>query len=144
MKDFVKTNQTLILALVCLLSFAGVAGAQEDIAEKALQACQPEIDKFCSQVTPGDGRLLACFAAHEDKLSGKCEWALYEAMDQLESFVNAVAYLADSCWDDLEKHCGEVEMGEGRVAKCLLDHEGEVSPTCQQAMKDVELEVVEE
>jgi hypothetical protein len=119
MKDFVKTNQTLILALVCLLSFAGVAGAQEDIAEKALQACQPEIDKFCSQVTPGDGRLLACF-------------------------VNAVAYLADSCWDDLEKHCGEVEMGEGRVAKCLLDHEGEVSPTCQQAMKDVELEVVEE
>jgi hypothetical protein len=58
--------------------------------------------------------------------------------------MNAVAYLADSCWDDLVKHCGEVQMGEGRVAKCLLDNEGEVSAACKQAMKDVELEVVEE
>ena len=144
MKDFVKANHTLILALVCLLSFAGVAGAQEDIADKAMKACQPEIESFCSQVTPGDGRLLACFMAHEDKLSGKCGWALYEAMDELEEFMNAVAYLADACWDDLVKHCSEVQMGEGRVAKCLLDHEGEVSGACKQGIKDVELEVVEE
>ena len=67
-----------------------------------------------------------------------------EAMDELEEFMNALAYLADSCWDDLVKHCSEVQMGEGRVAKCLLDHEGEVSAACKQAIKDVELEVVED
>lgn len=144
MKDFVKANHFLILAVAFLLSLAAAAGAEEDIAEKVLTACQPEIESYCSQVTPGEGRLLACFVAHEDKLSGKCGWALYEAMDELDEFVNAVAYLADSCWDDLEKHCSEVEMGEGRVAKCLLDHQGEVSPDCKQAIKDVELEVVEE
>lgn len=144
MRDFVKANRISILALACLLSFAGVAGAQEDIADKAMKACQPEIENYCDQVTPGDGRLLACFMAHEDKLSGQCSWALYEAMDELEEFMNAIAYLADSCWDDLVKHCSEVQMGEGRVAKCLLDHAGEVSPTCKQAMKDVELEVLEE
>ena len=64
----------------------------------------------------------------------------YEVM----AFVNAVAYLADSCWDDLEKHCGEVEMGEGRVATCLLENEEKVAPACQQAIKDVELEVIED
>lgn len=144
MKDFVKASHILILVLTCLVAFAGVAGAQEDIVDKAMKACQPEIESFCDQVTPGDGRLLACFMAHEDKLSGQCGWALYAAMDELEEFMNAVAYLADSCWDDLVKHCGEVQMGEGRVAKCLLEHESEVAPACKQAIKDVELEVVEE
>jgi len=144
MKNLFKANHILILLLVSLLSVAGMAGAQEDIVEQALEACQPEIENFCSQVTLGDGRLLACFVAHEDKLSGECGWALYEAMDELEAFMNAVAYLAESCWDDIVEHCGEVQMGEGRVALCLLDHEGEVSPACKEAMNEVELEVIEE
>ena len=144
MKNCIRANRILILLLACLLSFAGLAGAQEGIVERALKACQPEIESYCSQVTLGDGRLLACFIAHEDKLSGQCSWALYEAMDELEAFMNAVAYLAESCWDDIVEHCGEVQMGEGRVALCLLDHEGEVSPACKEAMNEVELEVIEE
>ena len=144
MKNCIKANRILILALACLLSFAGLAGAQEDIVEQVLQACQPEIESYCSQVTLGDGRLLACFIAHEDKLSGQCGWALYEAMDELEAFMNAVAYVADSCWDDIVEHCSEVQMGEGRVAVCLLENESEVSPACKEAMDEVELEVIEE
>ena len=34
-------------------------------------------------------------------------------------------------------------MGEGRIASCLLEHQADVAPECQQAMADVELEVVE-
>lgn len=144
MKNHVKTTQISILLLACLVSFAGLAGAQEDIVDQALQACEPEIESFCSQVTPGDGRLLACFVAHEDKLSGQCGWALYEAMDELEAFMDAITFLAESCWDDIVEQCSEVEMGEGRVAKCLLDHEDDVSSACKGAMEEVELEVVEE
>jgi len=138
-----KANRTLILSLACLLSFAGLAGAQEDIVEQALEACQPEIEKYCSQVSPGEGRLLACFVAHEDKLSGQCGWALYEAMDELEAFMEAVAYVADSCWDDIVEYCSEVEMGEGRIAVCLLENKAEVSTACKEAMDEVELEVIE-
>jgi hypothetical protein len=144
MRNCIKTNHILILTLACLLSFAGLAGAEDTAVERALEICKPEIESYCSQVTPGEGRLLACFVAHEDKLSGQCDWALYEAMDELEAFINAVGYLAESCWDDMEEHCGEVELGEGRVAECLLDHKGEVSPACKEAMDDVELEVIEE
>ena len=29
--------------------------------------------KFCGQVTPGEGRLVLCMMAHEDKVSNKCD-----------------------------------------------------------------------
>lgn len=144
MNDTKMTKTILVATLVGLFALTGLAGAQENAVEQALETCKPEIDAYCSQVTPGEGRLLACFMAHEDKLSGQCGWALYAAMDELEAFMNAVAYLADSCWDDMEENCGEVQMGEGRVATCLLEHKEDVSETCQQAMDDVELEVVDD
>ena len=144
MKDFTKTNRILIVTLVGLLAVAGLAGAQDNAVEQALETCKPEIDAYCDQVTLGEGRLLACFMAHEDKLSGECGWALYNAMDELEAFMEALAYVAESCWDDMVEHCGEVQTGEGRVAECLLENKADVSSACSQAMDDVELEVVEE
>ena len=94
--------------------------------------------------TLGEGRLLACFYAHEDKLSGQCQWALYEGAAQLEMFAAAVTHVATECWDDLEKYCAEVELGEGRVGTCLLEHKAEVTDACRQAMDDVGMELVEE
>ena len=138
-----KTSSAMI-ALFLFLVVSGGAAGQEGAVDRVLEACQPEIETFCSQVTPGDGRLLACFVAHEDKISGQCGWAIYEAMDELEAFIAAIGYVADSCWDDLVEHCAEVEVGEGRVASCLLEHEDEVAAECKQAIQDVELEVVEE
>ena len=136
-------KRVLILAIVGL-AFAGMSVAQDDPVTTALNACQPEIETYCSQVTPGDGRLLACFFAHEDKLSGSCNWALYEASAALEAFVNAIAYVATECRDDLLEHCGDVQMGNGQVGVCLLEHEDEVSAGCQKAIADAELEMVEE
>ena len=56
----------------------------------------------------------------------------------------AVAHLARECRDDLVEHCGEVEIGEGRVAGCLLEHKEGVSKACRQAIEATGLEVVEE
>jgi hypothetical protein len=67
------------------------------------------------QVSLGEGRLLACFYAHEDKLSGQCQYALYSASAQLEQAVSALDYLATQCRDDILKLCAEVQVGEGRV-----------------------------
>ena len=138
-------KRTLLLATVGLaLLVAPNAGAQEEIIDNVMAACAPEIEAYCSQVTLGEGRLLACFYAHEDKLSGRCQYALYEGAAQLEQFAAAVTHLANACFDDVEKHCAEVELGEGRVGTCLLEHKAEVTDACRQAMDDVELEVVEE
>ena len=141
-----RTNRIPIMVAIVALALLPVARAVagEDVVEAALEACKPEIETYCSQVTPGDGRLLACFVAHEDKISGLCGWALYEAMEAFDAFATAVAYVATSCWDDITEHCAEVEMGEGRIATCLLESRDKVTPECQQAMEDVELEVVED
>ena len=135
----------LLVAIVgvVLLSAAG-AWAQESIVDNVKQACETEITTYCSQVTPGEGRILACFFAHEDKLSGRCQYALYEAAAELDAFAAAVTHVATECKDDLLKYCAQVELGEGRVATCLLDHKAELAANCQQAITDVGLEKVQE
>ena len=138
-------KRTLLLASVGIaLLVAPAAQAQEEIIDNVMAACAPEIEAYCSQVTLGEGRLLACFYAHEDKLSGRCQYALYEGAAQLEQFAAAVTHLATACFGDVEKYCAEVELGEGRVGTCLLEHKAEVTDACSQAMDDVQLEVVEE
>jgi len=138
-------KRNLLVAIVGMLLLAGTgAWAQDDIIEGVMKACEPEIKAYCSQVTPGEGRLLACFYAHGDKISARCEYALYEGAAALEQFANALTYLATSCHDDLITYCAQVELGEGRVATCLLGHKAEVTDACRQAIDDVGLEVVEE
>ena len=38
-------------------------------AEKLQAACGGDLSKYCSAVTPGEGRLIFCMMAYEDKLS---------------------------------------------------------------------------
>lgn len=137
-------RKTVLVLMAVIFLFGGAgASAEEDVVEAILEACQPEIEAYCSQVTPGDGRLLACFYAHGDKISPRCEYALYEGAAALEQFAAALTHLATECHDDLLKYCGEVEMGEGRVGTCLLEHKAEVTTACSQAIDDTGLEVVE-
>ncbi|HEY6094869.1 MAG TPA: cysteine rich repeat-containing protein [Gallionellaceae bacterium] len=36
------------------------------------------------------------------------------------------------CAEDAAKFCKGVEQGEGRIAKCMKEHENELSPACKQ------------
>jgi hypothetical protein len=137
-----RRNVLVIVVVGLMLSVSG-AWAQDEIIDGVIAGCEKEINTYCSQVTPGEGRMLACFYAHEDKLSGQCEYALYQGAAQLEQFAAAVTHVAIECSDDLEKFCAQVELGEGRVGTCLLEHKAEVSDACRQAMDDVELEAAD-
>ena len=125
----------LIAALTCV-SFAGTVSAQ-DIESDVKKGCKAEIESFCSQVTLGQGRLLACFYAHEDKLTGQCQYALYNAAAQLEHAVSALNYVAGQCEDDIVANCAEVQLGEGRVVECLKSNPESVSAPCNQALSEV-------
>ena len=116
------------------------AWSQETLLEATTKACQSELENYCAQVTPGEGRLLACLYAHGDKLSGKCEYALYDAAAQLERAVAALTYLVNECADDLETHCQGVQAGEGRLLQCLDSKGEEVSQRCRSALADVGLQ----
>ena len=124
----------MVAAVFMLVSNANAA---EDIIESVAKGCEKELTSYCSNVTPGEGRVLACLYAHNDKLSGQCEYALYDAAVQLERFVAALSYLANECDADLEKFCSAVEAGEGRLLQCLDDNSKKISARCTQALKDV-------
>jgi hypothetical protein len=126
----------ILAAVAVLMTMSGNLFAQ-GIVETVQQGCAAEIESFCSQVSPGEGRLLACFYAHEDKLSGQCQYALYSASAQLDQAVSALDYVATQCQDDLMQHCANVQIGEGRVIECLQANKDVVSAACTQAVNDV-------
>jgi hypothetical protein len=116
------------------------AAMQGDLGTKVLEGCESELGQYCAGVTPGEGRMLACLYAYGDRLSGQCEFALYDAAARLERAIDAITYVASECRAELETHCANVEVGEGRVAQCLKDHASELSPGCKQALTDVGVE----
>jgi hypothetical protein len=115
------------------------ATAGQSLVDTVANGCKVEIEKYCVQVTPGQGRVLACLYAHEDKLSSKCEYALYDAAVQLERAVAALSYVANECDEDLDKYCASIAPGKGRLLDCLKKHDKQVSKRCKQAVKDVGL-----
>src|SRR5512139_2646284 len=127
----------LILGGLLLLVYPVMA--QEGLVETVVTGCKAELEKYCSNVTPGEGRVLACLYAYEDKLSGRCEYALYDAAVQLERAVAALSYVVNECSSDLKDHCASVAAGEGRLLQCLQKNDAHVSQRCKQARKDVSI-----
>jgi hypothetical protein len=123
--------------LPSLLNLSSAARAEQDILTSVKEGCEKELGSFCKDVTPGEGRILACLYAYEDKLSGRCEYALYDASTQLQHAVASLSYAANECKEDIEKHCSTVKAGEGRILACLKKSEKDLTARCKTAMKDV-------
>jgi hypothetical protein len=136
----------ICLVVCCIVAIVGgqvFAGPAEDMAmgliDSVKTGCEKELKTYCSDVTPGEGRVLACLYAREDKLSGRCEYALYDAAAQLERAVQALTYVANECGDDLKANCAGIKPGEGRLLQCLNKNDAKVSKRCKQALKDTGL-----
>ena len=71
-------RKSIVLAITgaALALGATSAFALEDIVESARVGCKTEIDTLCKDVTPGEGRVLQCLSAHQDKLSSRCVYAV--------------------------------------------------------------------
>jgi hypothetical protein len=132
-------KRIILLMVIGLMSLSQVAYAakQQGPVETFAKGCETELKTYCSEVVPGEGRVLACLYAHSDKISGRCEYAVYDAAAQLERIIASLAYMANECRDELETFCAEVPIGEGRVLECMEKNESKLSPRCKQAIEDV-------
>ena len=135
----VKKN-ILGVVLSMTLLFAAVSMANESILDSVVEGCMTELETYCKDVTPGQKRLLACLYSRNDKLSGKCEYALYDAAIQLERAVAALSYVVSECAEDLVDFCANVPAGEGRLLECLGENETKVSARCKDAIKQIVVE----
>ena len=54
--------------------------------------------------------------------------------------MTALAHGATECKSDIQKHCGTVKAGEGRVIECLEKQRDKLTKRCRTAMKDIGLD----
>jgi hypothetical protein len=132
-----KVMMGIMLSLVLLMALPAMA--EESLVKSVTEGCKAELEGYCKDVTPGNSRLLACIYAHGDKLSTKCEYALYDAAAQLERAVAALAYVTNECMDDLTQNCSNVAVGQGRLLECLNKNEKNISSRCKTALTEVGL-----
>lgn len=88
---------------------------------KALTACKGDFAKFCKDVKPGGGRLIACLKEHERELTPECKTAL-EAKKE--------AFLKNHpCAADMQKLCKDLK-GKKRMS-CMKENEKDLSEACK-------------
>jgi len=134
------TKKIIWVATAVAIFTGSSAMPQETLLDHLVTACESDLQNYCSQVTPGNGRLLHCMAAHEDKISGQCEYAFYQAATLLEQLSVAINYLAQECKTDIETHCSGVEIGDGKILACLTEHDEEIGESCKRAVSDTTAE----
>jgi hypothetical protein len=133
-------NIVLFPVVFCVVLLgSGSAFAGESPGETVAKGCDKEFTTYCKDVTPGEGRGLACLYAHNDKLSPKCEYALYDAAAQLQRALTVLTYVANECRTELVNFCSDIKPGEGRLLQCLDKNAAKVSPRCTAALKDTGL-----
>jgi len=71
-------KRLVVLGVFLALTASGVM-AQKPNGHPALNACKPDIARFCSNVPPGGGRIKECMKAHLQELSEPCKEALFQA-----------------------------------------------------------------
>lgn len=124
----------MAIALAASVSATTVRAEETSIASQVMDACETDIEQYCSTVTPGRGRLLACFVAHEDKLSASCVNRLYDLSDRLQALANSIGIIGRECGRELDTLCADVSAGEGRVLQCLDANFEEARSGCQAAL----------
>ncbi len=140
---------SICLGLAAATNLVGPAAAQSDVArlakdkaersvKKVLKDCEKELNSYCSQVTPGEGRLALCMMAHEDKISDTCFSSIFEFVDGIELGLSNLWRAADVCENDIEKNCASVQPGEGRIAQCLIEKKDMVSTPCKAELAGLE------
>jgi len=145
MRVLAKPGSLLLLAVLS----AGPASAQTDIGKTILEkltaritkletACAKDIKKYCSTVTPGEGRMIYCMQAHEDKISSKCAFELEDAATAIQTAAEALKVGVIACKAEINGVCGKIKPGEGRIATCLLENKSTASAGCAEAIAKVQ------
>ena len=125
------------LVAACLIAMGSIGLNAPAHGQDVIKACEADIKKYCSQVNLGDGRLLACMYAHEDKVTAQCDIAIADAADQLDWFLSRVRTAIAMCASDIEKHCANVEAGQGRIFVCLRLKRSQLSNDCKPVVDRV-------
>jgi hypothetical protein len=69
----------LRVVLIATLLCASEAAFSQELTAEQRSACMGDYEKFCKGTTPGGGRIIACLAKSNDKLTPACKKVLADA-----------------------------------------------------------------
>jgi hypothetical protein len=123
---------------------------------------QGDMQLLCSDVEPGGGRIFRCLSSRQGDVSERCGSFLrqFQARQQVQArtvdfspqtdgrMQSSGEILADNqprddrarqmvtaCGTDMRKLCADIEPGEGRKARCLVDRKTELSVRCRSFLQ---------
>lgn len=111
----VSSRLILSAALLGTLASAGAGWADPP--------CLDDIQKFCPNSRP-DQSVQDCLKSHEADLTADCK-------GHVDGLRKTLRQLANICIWDIERFCGDVTPGGGRMGACLKQNEDNLSPICK-------------
>jgi len=93
--------------------------------ESVEEACAEDIEAYCGDVTPGEGRIARCMQAYNDRLSRRCRSTLLRTAHNIR---NTVDNIAGECWNGIQAQCGNAQ----NVGECAVQKSASLSQSCQK------------
>ena len=113
------------IIILYIIFFTLAAYAEDDaVLADHKGPCFEDRQKFCKDVSPGDGKIITCMKEYWAELSQSCKYHHMKIKEQMKQ-------THDACKTDIEKSCKDIKPGEGRIAKCLYEHQKDLSNDCQ-------------
>jgi hypothetical protein len=111
----------MITAVLMLLSSGSAASAQETTP------CAKDFAKYCSNVTPGGGRLVRCYEENKNSMSPACRsWA--------EGVKANAESLKQACSKEIDASCNSEKGDPLAMIGCLQGNYISLSPDCVTAL----------
>jgi hypothetical protein len=142
-----------VMLLLSILSLSTTSYAQETtgqtLAEKmkqgsitinaSVRGCGEDVKQHCPGLGNNSQRIFMCLGAYEAYLTPQCKQGILEASLSIKTSAAAIDYSISACEADADKHCLEVQPGEGRLLRCLKANQTDVSNQCVTALKETGL-----
>jgi hypothetical protein len=109
------------------------------IITSSVSGCDADIKRHCDGLGDNADKVFMCLAAYEDHLSTECKQGILEAALSIKMGAAALDYSISTCEADADKHCLDVQPGEGRLVSCIKANESKVSKECITALKETGL-----
>jgi hypothetical protein len=102
----------------------------------SVRGCGEDVKQFWPGIGKNSKKVFMCLGAYETHLTPQCRQGILEASLAIRTSAAAIEYSISACEADADKHCLEVQPGEGRLLRCLKANQAEVSNQCVTALKE--------
>lgn len=93
-----------------------------------MSVCREQVNQYCGDVEPGNGRLTDCVQRNQARFSAICRAEVHAMIEQRPR-------VRESCRQSALKLCPGVEPGKGRLYACLKLNKEWLDQPCSSQME---------